>query len=263
MLDTLEIARAVRCNVLQMVHKANVSHVGACFSCADILAVLYGRVLRVDPDAPDAPDRDYFIMSKGHAAAALYSTLAVCDFFPSGWLDEFCCDGARLGGHVTSSKVPGVEFSSGSLGHGLSFACGVALGRRNQQVFALLGDGELNEGAVWEAIMFAGHHGQENLTAVVDVNGLQGFGNTEEVLDMHPLEDKFTAFGWDVASLDGHDHEALFADLSPKASGKPRAILAHTVKGKGVSFMENQLAWHYKSPNVEQLALAKKELGCD
>ena len=252
-----------------MVHRANASHIGGCLSIADLLAVLYGGVLRVDPARPDWPDRDRFVQSKGHAAAALYATLADCGFFPTEWLDDYCQDGSRLYGHVTSPPVPGVEVSAGSLGHGLPIACGMALAakrdRRPTRTFALLSDGELDEGSTWEAILFAAHHRLDNLVAIVDYNKIQSFGAVKDVLDLDPLADKWRAFRWGTREIDGHDTGLIGATLAavPFEPGRPSVVIAHTVKGKGVSFMEHQLAWHYKSPNAEQLALALREIGAE
>jgi transketolase len=261
------LAVAIRAHALRMTHKANASHVGSCLSIADILAVLYGSVLRISPSLLDWPDRDRFILSKGHAAAAVYAALAECGFFPKEWLDTFCQDGSKLAGHITYG-VPGVEVSTGSLGHGLSIGCGMALAakrdRRPYRVFVLLSDGECDEGSTWEAALFAPHHHLDNLIAIVDYNKIQSFGTVKEVLDLEPLADKWCAFRWAVREIDGHDYEQIEDALTsvPFEPGKPSCIIAHTVKGKGVSFMENQLAWHYKSPNEEQLRQALAELGC-
>ncbi len=252
-----------------MVHRANASHIGGCLSSADLLAVLYGQVLRVDPARPDWPDRDRFVQSKGHAAAALYATLALRGFFPRSRLEAYCADGSDLYGHVTSGRLPGVEVSAGSLGHGLPIGCGMALAarraRRPARVFVLCSDGELDEGSTWEAVLFAAHHRLENLVAVVDYNQIQSFGTVKEVLDLEPLADKWRAFGWGVREIDGHDHAAIAAAFAavPFAAGRPSVVVAHTVKGKGVSFMEGQLAWHYKAPNAEQLAQALREIGAE
>lgn len=264
--DTEELARAIRASALRMVHAANASHIGTCLSAADLLAVLYGGVLRVDPARPDWPERDRFILSKGHGGAILYAVLAERGFFPPAWLDTYCRDGSRLGGHITHHGVPGVEVSTGSLGHGLPIGCGMALaGRRGgqpQRVFVMLSDGELDEGSNWEAILFAPQHGLDNLVAVVDYNKIQSFGAVKEVLDLDPLADKWRAFRWAVREVDGHDHREIGGALArvPFEPGRPSVIIAHTVKGKGVSFMEDQLAWHYKSPDAEQLARALAEL---
>jgi transketolase len=264
---TVALARRIRTHVLHMVHHARASHVGSCFSIADILAVLYGQVLRIDPNRPDWEDRDRFILSKGHAAAALYAVLAEKGFFPVALLESYCRDGACLAGHATHHGVPGVEMSSGSLGHGLSFACGMALAgshdRRPYRVFALLSDGECDEGSIWEAALFAPHHHLDNLVAIVDYNKIQSFGTVKDVLDLEPFADKWRAFGWAVHEMDGHDHGQLADTLHalPAQTGKPTALIAHTVKGKGVTFMENRLSWHYQSPDDGQLAQALLELG--
>jgi transketolase len=262
------LATRVRAHTLRMVHRAKASHVGTCFSMTDLLAVLYGAVLRVDPARPDWPDRDRFLLSKGHGAAAIYATLAECGFFPVERLDGYCGDGSRLGGHITHYGVPGVEMSSGSLGHGLSVACGMALaGKRDEKsyrVFALLSDGECDEGSVWEAVLFAPHHKLDNLVAVVDYNKIQSFGTVKEVLDLEPFADKWRAFGWAVREIDGHDIDQALDALRavPFEAGRPSCVLAHTVKGKGVSFMEDRLEWHYRSPDAGQLGQALAELGC-
>ena len=262
-----ELARTIRAHTLRMVHKSRASHVGTCLSMADLLAVLYGQVLRVDPTRPLWPERDRFILSKGHGAAIVYAALAERGFFPTNWLETYCEDGSKLGGHITHADVPGVEASTGSLGHGLSIGCGIALagkrGDKGYRVFVMLSDGELDEGSAWEAILFAPHHRLDNLTAIVDYNKIQSFGSVSEVLELEPLADKWRAFGWAVREIDGHDYEQIVDALSnlPLEAGKPTVIIAHTVKGKGVSFMENRLAWHYKSPDDEQLARALVELG--
>jgi transketolase len=262
-----ELARRIRAHALRMVHQANASHIGGCFSLIDILAVLYGASARVDPANPAWEERDRVIMSKGHAAAALYATLAECGFFPVSWLDKYCANGSPLAGHATHDGVPGVEVSTGSLGHGLSLACGMALAgksdRRCYRVFALLSDGECDEGSTWEAVLFAPHHHLDNLVAIVDYNKIQSFGTVKEVLDLEPFANKWRAFGWSVREIDGHDYGQIHDALSclPFAPDHPSVILAHTVKGKGVSFMQDTLAWHYKSPNAQQLAQALAELG--
>ena len=261
-----ELSRAIRAHALRMTHEAKASHIGSCLSIADVLAVLYGGVLRLDPTRPDWADRDRCILSKGHAAAVFYAVLAERGFFPREWLDGYCQDGSKLAGHA-SHFVPGVEVSSGSLGHGLSIGCGMALaGKRNgrdYRVVVLLSDGELDEGSNWEAILFAPQHRLDNLVAIVDYNRIQGFGSVKDVLDAEPLAAKWSAFRWSVCEVDGHNHEEILSAMTslPLDEGRPSLIVAHTVKGKGVSFMENQLAWHYKSPNLEQLAQALAELG--
>jgi transketolase len=249
-----------------MTHRANASHIGSCLSAADLIAVLYGGVLRHDPQHPDWDARDYFILSKGHATAILYAVLAECGYFPIEWLDTYGQDGTCLPGHVTHHGIPGVELSTGSLGHGLPVGCGLALAAQQDQptrrIYVLLSDGELDEGSNWEAILFAGHHKLTNLVALVDYNKIQSFGTVQEVLDLHPLVEKWQAFGWFVSEIDGHDHQQI-SDALGATSDRPHVVIAHTVKGKGVSFMENQLVWHYKSPNGDQLAQALHELGID
>jgi transketolase len=263
--STAEWSRRIRMHALRMVHEAGASHIGACLSIADILAVLYGPVLRVDPARPDWPMRDRFILSKGHAAAIAYAVLSERGFLDLEELEEYCRPGSRLTGHV-SHHVPGVEVSTGSLGHGLSVGCGMALaGKRDGcdwRVFVLLSDGELDEGSNWEPILFAAHHRLDNLVAIVDYNGMQGFGAVEDVLDLDPLAAKWKAFGWSAAEVSGHDHESLESTFRrvPLMPGRPSVVLAQTVKGKGVRFMENSLAWHYRSPNHEQLQQALDEL---
>jgi transketolase len=265
--ESARFARHIRVRTLEMVHKAKSSHIGSSFSMADLLAVLYTSVLRVDPARPNWPERDRFILSKGHACAALYVALAQRGFFPASWLDDFYQDGARLAGHATHVGVPGVEVSTGSLGHGLPIACGMALAAKRDRgpyrVFAMLSDGECDEGSNWEAALFAPHHKLENLVVIVDYNKIQSLGSTKDVLDLEPFAEKWRAFGWAVREIDGHALEEIEDALLriPAEPGKPTCIVAHTVKGKGISFMEGQLLWHYRSPNREEMAAAIAELG--
>ena len=265
--DSKDLAKRIRGHALRMVHAAKASHIGSCLSAADILAVLYAKVLRIDPARPDWPDRDRFIFSKGHAAAALYAVLAEQGFFPLEWLESYCRDGSPLLGHVTAS-VPGVDVSTGSLGHGLPVACGMALAakrkQRPQRVFCLMSDGECDEGSVWEAGLFAPHHSLDNLVAIVDHNKLQGFGDVKGVLKLEPLAAKWQAFRWSVREVDGHDLSVLEETLSavPFERGRPSMIVAHTIKGKGVSYMEDRLDWHYKTPDAGQLNQALCEVEC-
>lgn len=262
-----KLAHRIRYHTLLMTHRAKSSHIGSSFSMAELLAVLYGKVLRVDPTYPAWPDRDRFVLSKGHGCAALYGTLAECGFFPSEWLDTFNQNGSRLAGHVTHTHVPGVEVSTGSLGHGLPIACGMALvgkrDRRPYRVFAVLSDGECDEGSTWEAILFAAHHHLDNLVVVVDYNKMQALGRTTEVLDLEPFGDKWRAFGWAVREIDGHNLGEIEDALStiPFEPGQPSCIIAHTIKGKGVSFMEDKLLWHYRSPQGQEFEAALSELG--
>lgn len=264
--DTEALARRLRAHALRMTHKSRASHIGSCLSMADILAVLYGAVLRLDPAQPEAPARDRLIISKGHAAAIVYAALAEVGFMPVAELETYTDDGGRLAGHVTTN-APGVELSTGSLGHGLPVAAGIALaGQRDGasfRSFCILSDGELDEGSNWEAIQFAQHFRLDNLVAIVDYNKIQSFGTVSQISELHPLADKFRAFNWGVHEIDGHDHAALKAALKAPAivAGRPIVVIAHTLKGKGVSFMEGQLAWHYKSPGQAELVSALAELG--
>lgn len=267
--ECAEFARRVRIETLRMVHRAQASHIGSAFSMADILAVLYGPdgKLEVRPAEPDWSGRDRFILSKGHACAGLYATLALRGFLPLEALETYGLDGSDLMSHA-SHKVPGVELSTGSLGHGLSVGCGLAYGARLQsqswRVVALLSDGELDEGSTWEAILFAAQHNLDRLWCIVDVNRLQGLGGTEEILRLEPIAAKFEAFGWSVREVEGHDLGALRGALDldrPPELGKPTAVVARTTKGRGVSFMENELLWHYKPPNGELFEAAVAELG--
>jgi len=260
------LAKKIRVHALRMIYTANASHIGSCFSIADILAVLYSEVLILDPSNPNLLDRDRFILSKGHGAAIYYAVLAECGFFPIKWLITYCKDGSRLGGHVTKNGIPGVEVSTGSLGHGLSIGCGVAIaGKRDKKdyrVFVMLSDGELDEGSNWEAILFASQHHLDNLTVIIDYNKFQAFGDVTKIINLEPLMDKFLSFGWAVKEIDGHSLNQISNILKdiPFKKGKPSMIIAHTVKGKGVSFMENKIEWHYRSPNDHELMLALKEL---
>lgn len=258
-------ARAIRIDVLRMVHRARSSHVGSCFSIAEILAVLYGRILNVDPTRPYKDDRDRFILSKGHACAALYSALATKGFFPREWLNDFYQDGSKLPGHAAHT-VPGVEVSTGSLGHGLPIGCGMALvGKRETKpfrVFTVLSDGECDEGSVWEAVLFAGHHRLDNLVAIIDANRLQSLGRVSDVLSLDPLRDKWRACRWSVREIDGHNVAQIETALAsvPFEPGVPNCIVANTIKGFGVSFMQDELLWHYRSPNDQEFAEALSEL---
>lgn len=233
---------------------------------ADILAVLYGGALRVDPGRPDWPDRDRFILSKGHAGAGVYAALAEAGFFPVSKLMTHSQDGSDLSGHVSHKGVPGVELSTGSLGHGLSVGAGMAyaaaLDGKSHRVVVMLSDGECDEGSNWEAILFAGHHRLSRLVAIVDYNKIQSLAPVSETLELEPFAEKWRAFGWAVVEVDGHDHDALREALGavPSAEGKPACIIAHTIKGRGVSFMENTVLWHYRTPRGEELAAAEREI---
>lgn len=259
------LARAIRETSLRMVHSANASHIGSALSIADIMAVLYGRVLNVDPLQPKMNARDRFILSKGHACVAVYSALAAKGFFPAVQLNDYAKDHSHMMSHI-SHLVEGVEFSTGSLGHGLPFGTGKALAgkRLNEKwrVVVLMSDGELGEGSNWEAMMFAAHHKLDNLVAIIDYNKLQSLTTVEETLRIEPLADKARAFGWAVREVDGHNHTGLLdlLERGPWEDGKPSFLVAHTIKGKGVSFMENKVEWHYKSPSLDQLEQALEEI---
>lgn len=249
-----------------MVHRARLGHPGGELSAIDILATLYFAVLKVDPARPDWPERDRFVLSKGHAAAALYATLAEAGFIERDELATFMQPLSRLNGHPNRTKAPGVESNTGPLGHGLPVAVGCALGARMDgapwRTFVLTGDGELQEGSNWEAAMAAAHFGLDNLTLIVDRNGLQQGDFTERTMRLDPLADKWRAFGWAVREVDGHDHAALldaFAAL-PFAAGRPSCIIAHTHKGQGVSFMRDKAAWHHRIPSDAEYAQALEEL---
>lgn len=265
--STIDLARRIRVHALRMVHKSGASHIGSCLSSVDILAVLYSNVMRIAPKSPVMLDRDRFVLSKGHGAAAVYAVLAESGFFPKEWLETYCQNEGKLPGHITSHGIPGVEVSTGSLGHGLPIGCGMALAGKqdglSNRIFVLVSDGECDEGSTWEAALFAGHHCLDNLIVIVDHNKLQAFGAVDNVLSLEPLADKWKAFNWAVREIDGHNYGQIEDALTdvPFQAHRPSCIVAHTVKGKGVSFMENQLSWHYKSPDDEQLRRALAELG--
>lgn len=262
-----EKARQIRIDIVKMTAKAGSGHPGGSLSAADIIATLYfGGVLRVKPDEPSWPDRDRFVLSKGHAAPALYSALARRGFFPVEWLDTLRQLGSPLQGHPDCRKVPGVEVSTGSLGQGLSVAVGMALAGKldgkDYNVWVLLGDGECQEGQVWEAAMAASHYKLDNLIAIVDHNGLQIDGWVKDVMNIEPIDDKFRSFGWHVFRVDGHKVDLLIDVFNEALAvrGKPKVVVADTVKGKGVAFMEGDKDWHGKAPNARQLEEALKQL---
>ncbi len=266
MLPCEQLAKSIRRETVKMIHKGRASHVGSCLSIADILAVLYAGTLRVRPDEPEWSERDRFILSKGHAAAALYAVLAIQGFFSKSDLEGYSQEDSLLIGHA-SHLVAGVEYSTGSLGHGLSVGCGIALWFQRaslpQRVFVLLSDGELNEGSNWEAILFASHHKLDNLTAIIDYNKMQAMGRTADILKMDPLAGKFSSFGWVAREIDGHNLTEIAQEMNclPFKPGHPSVLIAHTVKGKGVPFMENNLLWHYRTPSDQDLLQALWEIG--
>ena len=263
--QTLALAKQIRMQSLRMVHKANSSHIGSALSITDIVSVLCGAVMTIDPLNPTWEERDRLILSKGHACVAIYAALAELGFYELLELDTYGQDYSAFMAHICH-KVPGVEFSTGSLGHGLPFGLGKALAAKisNQKwrTFVILGDGELDEGSNWEAFMFAAHHKLDNLTAIIDCNNLQSLTTVDQTLGLEPLGDKLSAFGWAVLEVDGHDHDELLSVLSsvPRNKNKPTALIARTIKGKGVGYMENKVEWHYKSPNEEQLSAALTEV---
>lgn len=265
-MDTKAFAKKIRIHTLQMASLAGSSHVGSVFSMADIIAVLYGSVLKKDPKNPEWAGRDRFILSKGHAASGLYAALAECGFFPVENLKTFYQDGSPLLGHVSHKGIPGVEVSSGSLGHGLPIGAGMAYGakldQKSHKVFVLMSDGECDEGSNWEAIMFAAHHKLDNLVAIVDYNKIQSLGQVSNTLGLEPFSDKWKSFGWEVLEADGHNIEELNSAFSnlPQKPNRPTCVIAHTVKGKGVSFMENTVLWHYRCPKGDEYASAMLEL---
>ncbi len=256
----------IRRRSFQMVYEAQLGHPGGDFSAADILATLYFGVLRHDPSNPRDPGRDRFVMSKGHCTGAFYAALAAAGFFPEAQLTTYMQPLSKLNGHPNRNYLPGVETNTGPLGHGLPVATGIAIAGQIDnaefRTFVLTGDGELQEGSNWEAALTAGHRKLENLTLIIDRNRLQQGARTEETAALDPLDDKWRAFGWHVEVLDGHDHRALYEALSksPKGRGKPLCIIANTFKGKGVSFMHDNVAWHHGVPNKDQYEQAMREL---
>lgn len=261
--DTSILAKKIRLHAVKMVNKGGSSHIASVLSIADILAVLYGTVMNYRSDDPAWSKRDKFILSKGHAGAGVYAVLAESGFFATELLDEHYQNGSVFSGHVSHRGVPGVELSTGSLGHGLPVGTGMALAskidEKNNKIYVLMSDGELGEGSNWEAMLFAAHHKLNNMVAIIDRNNLQSMKTTEETLALEPLIDKFNAFGWFVSCVDGHDHQQLLSALKIN-NDKPHIIIAKTIKGKGVSYMENQVAWHYKTPADGLFKQAIREL---
>ena len=260
-------ARLLRARIIENSHKTNTPHLGSCLSCVDMLVAMYFSVLRIDPSAPRSATRDRFILSKGHGAAALFQVLGMRGFYPEAMLDDYGKDGSVFAEHPpTPDHLPGIEAATGSLGHGLPLGLGMAMAGRIQghdfKVYALLSDGECNEGSVWEAALFAAAQRVAHLCVMVDFNKWQATGRSEEVMALSPLVDKWRAFGWNACEIDGHDIEAIIDSVArcPSSDGRPTAVIAHTVKGKGVSFMEDDNNWHYRIPTAAEVALSKKEL---
>ena len=256
------MSKKIRKHILKMTNYSKSPHIGAALSIVEILVTLYFQILKTDPSNISL-NRDRFVLSKAHASAALYAILAEKGYFPKSYLDKYYVNNGILPGHLDRFSVPGIEFSAGSLGHGFSASIGMALGLKSSppcNVFTLIGDGESNEGSIWEGAMLASHLSLNNLTAILDYNKIQSFGRTNDVINQEPIEKRWSSFGWNVIEVNGHSFEELLNAFEVKTT-KPKMIIAHTVKGKGVSFMENKLEWHYKSPNQEQYEMALKELG--
>tara|TARA_B100000886_G_scaffold307078_1_gene239876 strand:+ start:26921 stop:27715 length:795 start_codon:yes stop_codon:yes gene_type:complete len=263
-MKSLDLANLCRKDIINMTSAGNSAHVGSCLSCIDILSVLYFDILNIDPNNPLKKDRDIFIMSKGHAGAALYSVLARRGFFNVEDLLQHYQNGSNFSGHVNSHLIKGIEVSTGSLGNGLGLACGYAYNNKlinsRNKVYTLISDGEMNEGSTWEAILFAAHHELNNLTCILDANGLQSIKSTTDTLNVEPLKDKLEQFNWDTIEISGHDHEILTSSLKSETMVKPRFIIARTIKGKGISFMENKALWHYRNAKGAELINALEEL---
>ena len=265
-MDYTKIAKDIRKKILKMMYESQTAHLGSCLSCVELLTILYFKILKINPKHPLSENRDRFILSKGHGAAALYATLSQRGFFPEKILDTYCQDGGKLPGHSTINCVPGVEVSTGSLGHGLPMGVGMAVAAKNDgkdyRIFVLMSDGECEEGSVWEAAMFAAHHKLDNLIGIIDYNKLQAFGRTNEIMALEPLKEKWSAFGWQVKEVNGHNFSEIEKSLSkiPFRKGKPSLLIAHTIKGKGVSFMEDKLEWHYKNLTEADYKLVLKKL---
>ncbi len=258
-------SKKIRLNVIKMTSTGNSSHVGSALSIVDILTVLYSRILNFDVDNPKDPNRDRFILSKGHAGVAVYAVLAHVGFFPESYLKDHYQNGSKFSGHISHVGIPGIELSTGSLGHGLGIGSGMALAgklnKRNYKVYVLMSDGEFDEGSNWEAILFAAHRKLDNLVAIVDYNKLQSMESKEKTLNIEPFVEKWKSFGWNVSEVDGHNFSAIINSLEGFAqNGKPSALICHTVKGKGVSFMENSVLWHYRSPQGDEYEDAISEV---
>jgi transketolase len=260
----ISLAREARMSVVRMSHRAGTAHLASALSCVDILVAAYGAVLAVDPERPHASDRDRLILSKGHAVSALYAVLARRGFFALSALDNYNMDGGHFPEQPSPKCAPGVEWATGSLGHGLGVGIGMALAARIQgkdyRTMVVLSDGECNEGSTWEAALSAPARGLNRLTAIVDYNKWQATGRSEEVMSLKPLRDKWESFGWDAVEVDGHDLASLVSAMLVIHPEKPRAIIANTIKGKGISFMEDDNNWHYRSPSAEEVVKAKQEL---
>lgn len=263
MRSTEELAQRARVRAVKMCTGARAAHIGSSLSVIDILAVLYSGGAEISPGSTRDPDRDYVIVSKGHAAAGTYAVMAEAGFLSEDLLETYGCDEGLLGGHVTLG-IPGVELATGSLGHGLPFGLGVALGskrlERRSQVFVVMSDGECNEGTTWESALIAAHFELDNLTVLIDRNGIQSMGPTEDILRLEPLAQKWRSFGWNTLEVDGHNHLSIAAALKSSRQLEPTAVICRTVKGKGVSFMEDTVLWHYRPPSEEESEIATREI---
>lgn len=262
--STFNFAKEAKILALKMVNKSNSSHIGGCLSIADVLAVLFNGILKIEPGNPLASNRDFLIYSKAHCSAILYAVLGLKNFFSIDQLEDFCMDGSIFTAHV-NHLVPGVEYSGGSLGHGLPVACGIALALKKQgksnNVYCIVSDGEMEEGSNWEAILFASQQKLSNLTLIIDFNKIQALGRVDSILNLESIEDKFQSFGWEALRINGHDHKAIIQALQkPHSPTQPLSIICDTIKGKCVSFMENNIKYHYSSPNQDELKLAIKEI---
>lgn len=258
------LAYKIRRHAIDMVHEAHASHIASVLSCADIVAVLYANILKYDVVNPDDENRDRLVLSKGHSGVALYAALAESGFFPVSELKKYGANGSNFSCHV-SHKVPGVEVSTGSLGHGVAMACGMALGAKlrqhNYKIFSIVGDGECNEGIVWETVMLAAQQKLDNFTVIVDNNKMQALGFTEDIINMKNMKERWETFGWNAVEINGHSHVEIIDALNKRLdNGKPYVIIADTIKGQGVSFMENELLWHYRDPQGEAYEKAVEEL---
>ena len=264
-MDSKELALNMRKDAIDMVNKSHASHIGAVLSVIDIVAVLYSDIMNVNPDNPSMYERDRIVLSKGHAGIAIYTALAECGFIPKAELQKYYTDGSVYSGHVSSKGVPGVELSTGSLGHGAGVACGMALSAKlkndTYHIYTIIGDGECEEGSIWEMALLANRYKLDNFTVIVDHNKMQAMGDCEEVMALGDLSDKWKAFGWNVIDVeDGNNHEQLREAFDKRVQNKPNIIIANTVKGKGISFMENNLLWHYRDPQGDDYIKAKQEL---
>ena len=258
-------SKKIRLNVIKMTSTGNSSHVGSALSIVDILTVLYCRILNFDIKKPKDPNRDRFILSKGHAGVAVYAVLAQVGFFSESLLKDHYQNGSKFSGHISHVDIPGIELSTGSLGHGLGIGAGIAmagkLNKKNYKVFVLMSDGEFDEGSNWEAILFSAHRKLDNLVVIVDYNKLQSMDTIENTLNLEPFVDKWKSFGWNIAQVDGHNHSEIIKSLEGfEKNTKPCALICHTIKGYGVSFMENSVLWHYRSPQGEEYEKAISEI---